>query len=84
MHAGCYSSALVADSPLDGMTRIDDGISPDCLTSKSFAASLAALSFLSRSESAFSTLHPGCACQLHSTTGSDKLHWWDWLQSVPE
>ena len=53
-----YSSALVAaDSPLDGMTRIDDGCSPDSLISKSFAASLAAASLLSRSESALSTLH---------------------------
>ena len=55
-----YSSALVAaGSPLDGMTRIDDGCSPDSLISKSFAASLAAASLLSRSESALSTLQAG-------------------------
>ena len=59
-----YCFVLVAsDSPLDGMTRIDDGTSPDCLISKSLAASLAAASLLSRSESAFSTLHPDSARQ---------------------
>ena len=76
MQSVFYSSALVAaDSPLDGMTRIDDGTSPDCFISKSFAASLAAASFLSRSESALSNLHPDSTSQLGSSTHPDRHQW---------
>ena len=54
---GSYSDlSMLEDSSLDGMILIDSGSSPDCLISKSLAASLSVASLLSLSDIAFNSL----------------------------
>ena len=47
---------MLEDSSLEGMIRIDSGSSPDCLISKSLAASLSIASRFSLSDIAFNSL----------------------------